>query len=142
MSILCICGLSSLSIAYQSVQENVRKRITDIEKSVLALRRAIHEGVTSSDMELFVVENDTPYESRTMVDTVEMEPLSDLKPQRVLCTVGLGLRRTTTRETADSKEYYLQTDLLKRPEVALVGLLDSFSQPIDPDFDAYLRENN
>lgn len=122
------------------VKKNIRMRTTDTEKSLHDLRRIIHEGVTSSDMESLTVEPDNPYEPSLMVEAFAMGALSGPIPQRILCTVGLGLRKTTTKKTTDSGIFYLHTDLLKRPEVALIGLLDNFRKPVDPDFDAYLYQ--
>ncbi|KAF8901885.1 hypothetical protein CPB84DRAFT_1746889 [Gymnopilus junonius] len=53
--------------------------------------------------------------------------------EKVLCTVGLGLQRTTMKKTAD-KTFLPEIELLKRPEVVLESLLDDFKKPVDSEY--------
>ncbi|KAH9485820.1 hypothetical protein JR316_0002735 [Psilocybe cubensis] len=140
MSLLCVCGLSSLNPQILFIRENIRKRTVDTERSLQELRSIIHTGVTSSDMEVSMVECDTPYDPSTMVDVFSLETRSSSNVQQVLCTVGLGIRKTTAK-MKELGEFHLVTELLKRPEVALVQLLDSFKKPADRDFDAHLDQS-
>lgn len=138
MSVLIVCGLSTTTADYSQSAEKIVKRIQAIEEMLLALQEVVRGGITSCDMELINVDAGIIYDSRTMVDPYSTAPRpSDTVQQKVLCTVGLGLQRTTMKRMPD-KTLQPQNELLKRPEVVLDALLDDFNKPTDYEFDEHL----
>ncbi|KDR69813.1 hypothetical protein GALMADRAFT_910706 [Galerina marginata CBS 339.88] len=142
MSVLCISGLSTKQPGYLQAAEKVHRRVKNIEKMLLSLKAAIHEGITSSDMEVVSMDSGAAYDPQTMVDRYSTGPnfsapgLGNSEDQ-VLCTVGMGLRKTTMERVAQ-KTFQQDSELIKLPEVVLVTILRDFKLPTEAGYDEYM----
>ena len=92
------------------------------------LKAATKEGITTVDMEAFVISSGSPLSSD--MDDVYAEHggsqggTSEKTAKRVLCTVGLGLRRTIVkRNEAERSEH--RAEVLLKPKVALTSVLSA-----------------
>jgi len=130
MAVLCISGLSSPD--YRNVGKIVRGGMENMEKLLQNLKTSMHEGIVSGDVELITVSPGEAYNPSSMVDAHMEKVRARLPPRRsVLCTVGIGLRKTTMKGGKD-----IGYELLIPPEVALVDILENFMTPQDPGYDS------
>jgi len=134
MAVLCMSGLSSEGPGYRNTEKSVWERMQHMEKLLRNLKNSMHEGIISGDMELVTVGFGEAYNPSFMVDAHMEEKIRAKVPQSdsggsVLCTVGLGLRKTVMKRGQD-----IRYDLLRPPEVALVDVLENFMTPRDPEY--------
>ncbi|KAJ3504522.1 hypothetical protein NLJ89_g7892 [Agrocybe chaxingu] len=123
MAVLCICGISTVTEEFPKVKQKVATRLAYLEKMALKLRTAMLEGIASSDMEIISVDSDTPFDPPAMTDIFSGgRPSKKELGKGVLCTVGLGLRKATTRR-ANQGAMQEESFVMKLPEVVLISAL-------------------
>ncbi|KJA20627.1 hypothetical protein HYPSUDRAFT_782802 [Hypholoma sublateritium FD-334 SS-4] len=126
LSMLYFCGWSPASEQSKKSLLSVQHMVFAIEKLMTQLKAATKEGITTVDMEAFVVSYGSPLSS-DMEDVYaenggSQGSVADKTGKRVLCTVGLGLRRTIVkRNEAEQPEH--RAEILLKTKVALTSVL-------------------
>lgn len=104
----------------------IQESISIIEKAWKDIRVAAKEGVISCDIELVYSKPGLRFDSDYMEDSyVDGETAtldSDSPDDTVLCTVALGLKRSTAKPSPSGLNEF-QEDLLVKPKVVLSSLL-------------------
>ncbi|KAF9047807.1 hypothetical protein BJ165DRAFT_1403443 [Panaeolus papilionaceus] len=104
----------------------IQESISIIEKAWKDIRVAAKEGVISCDIELVYSKPGLRFDSEYMEDSyVDGETAtldSDSPDDTVLCTVALGLKRSTAKPSPSGLNEF-QEDLLVKPKVVLSSLL-------------------
>jgi len=132
IGLMCLAGWSPSSPQAQKALSAAQNKVSTIEKKSTELKKAIKQDVTTTDMEVFLVSAGATFtEGMEDVDT-ESEGVANsgsgsTKPEkRILCTVGMGLKKTTQKKDGAAGPLESQIDLLLRPKVSLQSvLLDS-----------------
>ena len=99
-----------------------------IEKMWIQLKRATKEGITNTDMEVFTFDAGELFEEGMedmYADALGRKPVEDVKRrrrERTLCTVAIGLRKTSVKRI-EGGEPTIQADVLIKPKVALASVL-------------------
>ncbi|KAF8959253.1 hypothetical protein BDZ97DRAFT_1667426 [Flammula alnicola] len=126
LSLLCLCGWSMTSQQSKKAVLSVQQMVFTIEKMWVQLKKATKEGITTADMEVFVIPTGSLF-GEGMEDTYADNSSgvvvdSGGQGKRILCTVGMGLRRTTIKrvEGGPSANKY---EVLLKPKVALGSVL-------------------
>ena len=120
IGLLCLCGWSPNSPRSQEAILVVQKMVKTLEKSFHQLNSATKEGITTADIDVLVVNFDRSYDDSKMEDIYSSsKSATQIVPEmRVLCTVGLGLKRTVMKHVAGMPpEKY--RDILMKPKVVL-----------------------
>jgi len=126
MATLVVGGISTNSSEIQETEKMIRARTEAMEKNLLELKRAIEEGVISSEMEVFDVDPGVLYDSDTM--EVMYEDKKDKKgDESVLCTVGMGLRRVLKSKDLGNKSA-TSVEVVKKADIILSSLLEEFKR--------------
>lgn len=126
LSMLYFCGWSPSSEQSKKSLLSVQHMVFAIEKLMTQLKAATKEGVTTVDMEAFVVSSGAPFSS-DMEDVYAENAgshggASDKTGKRVLCTVGLGLRRTIVKRN-EAEQPERRAEVLLKTKVALTSVL-------------------
>jgi len=101
----------------------MQQMVKALEKLWQQLRRATKEGITTADIEVFVIDFDRSYDESQMEDSYsDTSSKSEIiaAETRVLCTVGLGLKRVVVKRVPGLEK---QADILMKPKVALKTVL-------------------
>ncbi|KIM36859.1 hypothetical protein M413DRAFT_13641 [Hebeloma cylindrosporum] len=131
VGLMCVAGWPPLSPQAQKALGSVQNKVSTIEKKSTELKKAVKQDVTTTDMEVFLATPGALFtEEMEDVDT-ESEGVGNSgsgstgPEKRILCTVGMGLRKTT-RKKDGAGPLETQIDLLLKPKVTLPSvLLDS-----------------
>ena len=110
----------------------MQQMIKALEKLWQQLRSATKEGITTADIDVFIIDFDRSYDESKMEDSysdTSSKPATIAPETRVLCTVGLGLKRTVVKRVAWTPEK--QEDILMKPKVALKTVLRDIGSGID-----------
>ena len=120
-ALLCLCGIPMANVAAH--QTNLDQVVSTISNMWMQLRTAIHEGVTTTEMEVFnAIPNDV-YQDKVMNDIYDDE--RDLREEgHILCAVGMGLKRSVTRRNGDGI-MSIQKDIILKAKVVFPSVLDS-----------------
>ncbi|KAF9473067.1 hypothetical protein BDN70DRAFT_997831 [Pholiota conissans] len=135
VNMLFFCGWSSSSEKAKKAVLLMQQMVFNIEKMANQIKAATKEGITTTDLDVFVARAGEPlkdgmediYSDNASVDAYSFQ----MSNKRVLCTVGMGLRRTTVKLTEGRPPEYKEEILLK-PKVALVSVLDSTRDGMEP----------
>jgi hypothetical protein len=124
-ALLCLCGSSMANVASQ--QTTLDQVVSTISNMWMQLRTAIHEGVTTTEMEVFGANTNEIYQDKLM-NNIYDEP--DLRREdsegHILCAVGMGLRRSVqvARRNGDGI-MSIQEDIILKAKVVFPSVLDS-----------------
>lgn len=134
LSLLYVCGWSSAHEQSKKAMLSVQNMIFTIGKMMTQLKVATKEGITTADMEVCAVTADSVF-TANMEDVYAENSIAQVAAmgitgQRVLCTVGLGLRRIATKRN-ESGSIERREDILLRPKVALISVLGGDSTPTE-----------
>lgn len=128
ISMLFLCGWSTSSEKSKRAVLLMQQMVFNIEKMASQIKTATKEGITTADLDVFVIHSGSPlrdgmedvYADSASGDARNSETVN----KRVLCTVGMGLRRTIVKRVEGRTPEYKEEILLK-PKVALASVLDS-----------------
>ncbi|KAF8152732.1 hypothetical protein BJ912DRAFT_869040, partial [Pholiota molesta] len=128
INMLFLCGWSASSEKSKKAVVLMQQMVFNIEKMGSQIKTATKEGITTADLDVFVVHSrdslrdgmEDVYADGSSGDAMN----SETDNKRVLCTVGMGLRRTIIKQTEGRTPEYKEEILLK-PKVALASVLDS-----------------
>ena len=120
-NLLRLCGSPMADVASQ--QTDLHQVVSTILNMWMQLRTAIHEGVTTTEMEVFGPNLNDTYQDEVMkdiyADTEDVQPDSR---RRILCAVGMGLRRSVFRQNGDGI-MSIQWDIILKAKVAFPSVL-------------------
>jgi len=128
LGLMCLCGWSISGPESQKVVVSLQQMVERIEKMWIQLKRATKEGITNTDMEVFTFSAGKPFgeDMEDMyADALGKKPVEDVKRrrrERTLCTVAIGLRKTSVKRIEGEKST-IQADVLIKPKVALASVL-------------------
>ena len=99
LNLLSLCGSPATNVSSKQTGLQIHQVVSKILNMWMQLRTAIHEGVTTTEMEVFGVNANEVYQDEVMNDIYADVQQPDLgreagSPGRILCTVGMGLRRS------------------------------------------------
>ena len=118
--LLAICGWHPNSPKSSNIRSSIQRMLATVEKQWTKLKAAMKEGITTSDMEVFVIDFGKRYDESMMEDSYPQDAQPGRSSRgRVLCTIGMGLRKTEVNPTKGGKV----VDLLLKPTVALENIL-------------------
>ncbi|EDR06452.1 uncharacterized protein LACBIDRAFT_300147 [Laccaria bicolor S238N-H82] len=126
VTILKVCGLSTSSSKYQIIIQDIKHRMSTLEKAALQLKVALKEGVTSVDIEAFYISTRAQFDPTNMDDAYgdSRKEARNRRGdgERIMCTTDMGLRRVLTKRSADgqAQSYY---DVILKPKVVLASSL-------------------
>lgn len=131
IGLLCACGLSISNIESNPQILTLQKMLyTLLEKLQIQLKTAVMEGITTADMEVFLVVPGSHLSAS--VEDIYAETQGRVPKQktiatrvaekRILCTVGLGLRKSATK-ILHNGELKDQIDILLKPKVVSSSVL-------------------
>lgn len=134
IGLLCLCGWSLYSPRSQKVILAMQQMVKALEKLWQQLRSATKEGVTTADIDVFFIDFNRPYDDAEMedmyVDTSSKSTTQIAPEMHVLCTVGLGLKRTVMKRVA-GRTPEKREDILIKPKVALKTILRDIASITD-----------
>ena len=125
--LLCHCGSPTANVASQQTSLRLHQVVTTILNMWMQLRIAIHEGVTTTELEVFDPNPNDMYQDEVMND-IYADPEDVQQPDlgrgagRILCTVGMGLRRSVIRQNGDGI-MSIQSDTILKAKVAFPSVL-------------------
>ncbi|KIM36861.1 hypothetical protein M413DRAFT_31264 [Hebeloma cylindrosporum] len=128
LGLMCLCEWSTSGPESQKVAGSLRQMIARIEDMCIRLKRATKEGITNTDMEVFIVEAGKQFDESMedmYADALGKKPVENVERRRrekTLCTVSMGLRKTSAKRIEGQKPS-IQTDVLIKPKVALASVL-------------------
>ena len=128
LGLMCLCGWSISGPDSQKVVISLQQMVERIEKMWIQLKRATKEGITNTDMEVFTFDAGELFEEGMedmYADALGRKPVEDVKRrrrERTLCTVAIGLRKTSVKRI-EGGEPTIQADVLIKPKVALASVL-------------------
>ena len=127
-NLLCLCGSPISNTASQQTRLRLHQVVSTILNMWMQLRTAIHEGVTTTEMEVFCSSSNDMYQDKVMTDIYadpgDVQQPDDLGREtgRILCTVGMGLKRSVIRQKGDGT-MYIQSDIILKGKVAFPSVL-------------------
>jgi len=128
LGLMCLCGWSISGPDSQKVVVSLQQMVERVEKMWIQLKRATKEGITNTDMEVFTFDAGEAFEEGMedmYADALGRKPVEDVKRrrrERTLCTVAIGLRKTSVKRV-DGGKPTIQADVLIKPKVALASVL-------------------
>jgi len=128
LGLLFICGWSLNSPRSQKAILSMQQMVRAIEKLWMQLKSATKEGITTSDMEVYIIDFGRPHDDGMMEDNYAdassrtSRTVAVTKKGQVLCTVGLGLRKVVMKRTDSGPEK--QVDVLVKAKVAFESVLN------------------
>ncbi len=132
IGLLCLCGWSLNSPRSQKAILVMQKMIKALEKSFQHLKSTTKEGITTADIDVFVIDFDRSYDDSKMEDNYSSSKSATqiVSEMRVLCTVGLGLKRTVVKRVAGMPPEK-HWDILMKPKVVLKTVLQEIESLTD-----------
>ena len=131
LKLLRHCGSPMANVGSQQTGLRLQQVVSTILNMWMQLRTAIHEGVTTTEMEVFVANSNDIYQDEAMNDIyadeedVHQQPDLEREAGRILCAVGMGLKRSVIRRNEDGI-MSIQSDIILKAKVAFPSvLLDS-----------------
>jgi hypothetical protein len=132
IGLMCVAGWSPLGPQAQKAIASAQNKVSTIDRKSTELKKAVKQDVTTTDMEVFLATPGAVFtEEMEDVDT-ESEGMGNFgsgstgPEKRILCTIGMGLKKTTRKKDGAAGSLETQVDLLLRPKVTLPAvLLDS-----------------
>ena len=128
LSLMCLCGWSISNQQSGKMVLSLQQMVDRIEKMWSELKKATKERITNTDMEVFIIgpgstfgENMEDVYDEALEKTKNGEP-ERRRRERILCTVGIGLRKTLVNHE-DGGAPLVQHDVLIKPKVALASVL-------------------
>lgn len=122
--IILLCRMGGDGDAYAAVSEKYGRRLQEIAKQIMALRKAIGEDIVACEFVPTVEPSAQTFRSDYMEDSFAKDTRSATKDKRermrVLCTTELGL----TRFEKSDKDGATHSTLLSKPRVVLESLLE------------------
>lgn len=128
LGLMCLCGWSISGPESQKIVVSLQQMVERIEKMWIQLKRATKEGITNTDMEVFIFDAEKPFGEGMedmYADALGRKLVEDVKGRRrekTLCTVAIGLRKTSVKRIEEGKPS-IQGDVLIKPKVALASVL-------------------
>lgn len=114
------------SEAYAKFTTKFKDRLQTVIELAFRLNKAIGEEVTSGDMEVIEVRPNDIFDPQTMQDAYTVPaPRKQGEgpvPERILCTIGLGLRLAVKKSNGDDSDWEIKT--LLKPEVVPESALE------------------
>jgi hypothetical protein len=134
VNVLIVCGLSTSNSKYQIIIQDIKHRMSLLEKAALQLKIALKEGVTSVDIEPFYISTRAQFDPTNMDDAYgdsRMEARNRGDGERIMCTTDMGLRRVLTKRSVDGQvqSYY---DVILKPKVVLASSLTDEAEAQTP----------
>jgi hypothetical protein len=120
-NLLCLCGSPRANAASQQTGLRLQQVVSTIWNMWMQLRTAIHEGVTATEMEVFRANENVIYQDTVMND-IYAEAEDGQQRGHILCTVGMGLKRSVNRRNEDGT-MSLQSDIILKATVAFPSVL-------------------
>ena len=128
LSLMCLCGWSITNQESQKIISSFQQMVERIERMWSQLKKAAKEGITNTDMEVFTFAPGSNFEENMedMYDDVlgntKSGNLEKRRREKILCSVGIGLRKSLVKRE-DGKAPRVQQDILIKPKVALASVL-------------------
>jgi hypothetical protein len=124
-NLFCLCG--SRMISSQQTDLRLDQVVSTILNMWMQLRTAIHEGVTTTEMEVFGANPNDIYQDGVMnniyADTEDVQqPDLERDAGHILCAVGMGLKRSVIRRNRDGI-MSIQSDITLKAKVAFPSVL-------------------
>ena len=124
--LLRLCGSPMANSASQ--QTSLHQVVSTILKMWMQLRTAIHEGVTTTEMEVFSVSPNDIYQDEVMSDIYAekedvQQPGFGRDTGHILCAVGMGLKRSVVRRNGDGTMSNQRDITLLRAKIAFPSVL-------------------
>lgn len=138
IGLLCLCGWSLNSPRSKKAILSMQQMVKALERLWMQLKSATKEGITTADIDVFVIDFGRSYDPARMEDSYvdalsrsgTGSPIHSPTPDsRVLCTVGMGLQKTVMRRS-DGMSPERQIDVLLKPKVALESVLKTIAGEI------------
>ncbi|KIK01074.1 hypothetical protein K443DRAFT_581866 [Laccaria amethystina LaAM-08-1] len=134
VNVLIVCGLSTSNSKHQIIIQDIKHRMSLLEKAALKLKVALKEGVTSVDIEPFYISTRAQFDPTKMDDAYgdsRKETRNRGDGERIMCTTDMGLRRVLTKRSVDGQvqSYY---DIILKPKVVLASSLTDEAEAQTP----------
>ena len=125
LNLLRLCGSPMANLTSQ--RTGLDQVVSTILNMWMQLRTAIHEGVTTTEMEVFCANPNDMYQDEVMndiyADTEDVQqPDLGSDAGRILCAVGMGLKRSVIRRNGDGI-MSIQRDITLKAKVAFPSVL-------------------
>ena len=125
--ILCLCGSPMANVATQETSSRLHQVVSTILNMWMELRTAIHEGVTTTEMEIFGASPNDMYQDAVMNDIYAdagdvQQPDLRREAGHILCAVGIGLQRSVIKRNGDGI-MSIQKDITLKAKVAFPSVL-------------------
>ena len=120
--LLCLCGSPIANVATQETSFRLHQVVSTILNMWMELRTAIHEGVTTTEMEVFGANPNDMYQDALMNDIYAdagdvQQPDLGREAEHILCAVGMGLQQSVIRRNGDGI-MSIQKDITLKANVA------------------------
>ena len=127
LTLLCLCRSPMANVASQQTGLQVHQVVSTILNMWMQLRTAIHEGVTTTEMEVFGANPNDVYQDTVMndiyADTEDVQqPDLGREARHILCAVGMGLKRSVVRRNGDGT-MSIQRNIVLKAKVAFPSVL-------------------
>ena len=125
--LLCLCGSPVANVDSQKTNLCLQQVVSTIMDMWMQLRTAIFEGVTTTEMKVFVAKPNDIYQDAIMddiyADTEDIQQ-PDLRKEagHIMCAVGMGLQRSVIRRDGDGS-MSVQKDITLKAKVAFPSVL-------------------
>jgi hypothetical protein len=117
-------GWSTKAPNSANVAANIQGRIQGIEASIMKLKEAVIEGVTSTEMVPNLLPESHPYDPAEM-DSAYPDPTDpDMVKKPIICTVDMGVRRLVTSQPIGGRTASRSWETILKPKVILPSALD------------------
>jgi len=131
LNVLIVAGWSTRE---PDQQHQFERRLPPIFKAVQDLRKALGEGVTSTDVEVVIIDPGEVFKPAYMEDGYGDARASSgngkKTPEKVSGTTGLGLHKISMKRT--SKGPVPQLEMVLFPKVVLEGTVKEAMAPLPP----------
>lgn len=120
LGLLAVAGWSP-EFHGKKIATKIRESLSVIHKRATDIRETIAEGILSCDLELVTCEKSVKFDPSSMADYTGKRDtnLPGRSIERdVLCTVALGLKKSTTQQSGGT-EYQIACHTLLKPQVVL-----------------------
>lgn len=126
-TLLYLSGSPMVNVTSQKTGLCLQQVTSAIMDMWMQLRTAIHEGVTTTDMQVFSSNANDIYQEAMMNDIYAdteyvQQPDSGKGPGHILCAVGMGLKRSVIRRNGDGT-MSIQSDVTLKAKVAFPSVL-------------------